>query len=201
MLSESLVCECKRSKAFNVCHKFSSILRPHEQVCAQTTKIKSSLNCSQIREVLGRVRVHAIWEPFLWSSSFCQRGCPRINWPSRSSIELCPEFFHYLVKSCCLVAIWSWFLTLQNNHNGMFPDWCLSIFLSRRWIEMGDSVTTGFGLGFGFGCLSFSRRFFHFSNQVWLTVLCFCVFWLLSFIVFLAAVFGSDRLKPKRLTC
>ena len=34
----------------------------------------------------------------------------------------------------------------------------------------------------------FFSPFAIFSTQVWLTVLCFYVFWLLSFIVFLAAV-------------
>ena len=51
-----------------------------------------SLNCSEMQEVLGRVRVQAILKPFLWSSSLCQTSYPIVNWPLRSFIELCLDF-------------------------------------------------------------------------------------------------------------
>ena len=47
-------------------------------------------------------------EAFLWSSSFCQESYPSINWPSRSTIELCLEFFHNVIK-------WHWFIPLWNT--------------------------------------------------------------------------------------
>ena len=56
-----------------------------------------SLNSSEIQEVLGRVKVQAILEPFLTSSSD-QKRRTIVNWPLGRTIELGLEFFHNIVK-------------------------------------------------------------------------------------------------------
>ena len=64
-----------------------------------------SLNSCEIQEVFGRVWVQTILKPFLWSSSLCQNRYPIVNWPLRSTIELCFEFFHNIVKSYCTTLL------------------------------------------------------------------------------------------------
>ena len=75
--------------------------------------------------------VQAILEPFLWSSSFCQESYPSITWPMRSTIKLCLDFFHKVIKPhCTIIFSRNWwimsqqsdhaFLTLQNNLHGFF---------------------------------------------------------------------------------
>ena len=58
-----------------------------------------SLDCSEIQEMFGRIRVQAALRPFLWSSSFCQESYPSIIGPLRSTIEFCLELFCQVVKS------------------------------------------------------------------------------------------------------
>ena len=97
-----------------------------------------SLNCSEVREVLGKIGNQEKLKPFLWSSSLCQRSYQIVNWPLRSTIELRLEFFHDIVISYCSTifrkklmdhvgVIWSCLLALQNNLVGTSQDWGLSI--------------------------------------------------------------------------
>ena len=75
-----------------------------------------SLNCSEMQEVLGRVRVQVTLKPFLRSSSLCQTSYPIVKWPLRSTIELCLEFFHNIVKSyCSIIFSRDWMIMSQQS--------------------------------------------------------------------------------------
>ena len=127
------------------------------------------------RNCLGRVWVQAILKPFLWSSSLLQTSYPNVNWPLRSTIELCVEFFHNIVNrpppsssqgidGSCRSNLIMTFDTIQQSLRNLSG--LISIqFLSRTGIEMGDCVTVGFGRGFAFAtgfpatlCSTFSRE-------------------------------------------
>ena len=117
-----------------------------------------------MQEVFGRVRVQAILEPFLWSSSFCQESYPSINWPLRSTIELFLEFFHKVVKSYCsiifsrkgrIMSQWSDHGSWQCKTIFMDFSGLMSIhYLSRKGIEIVDNVTAGFSRGPAFATVS-----------------------------------------------
>ena len=103
---------------------------------------RMSLNSFEIQEMFGRGRVHAVLKPFL-RSSFRQDSYPGFNWPLRSTIKLCLEFFmpgrqssqhHHLLDELYhhVVTIWSWILTLQNNLGWIFLDQRLSIFVHEK---------------------------------------------------------------------
>ena len=66
------------------------------------------------RKCLEELGFKPILEPFLWSSSICQERYPIVTWPLRSTIELCLEFFHNLVKShCSIIFSRNWLITSQ----------------------------------------------------------------------------------------
>ena len=62
-----------------------------------------SLNCSEIQEISVRVGVEAVLKPLIWSSSYCQKSCPSINCPLRSTLEFYLELFNQVVKSYCSI--------------------------------------------------------------------------------------------------
>ena len=127
------------------------------------------------KEVLIRVSVQAILKPFLWSSSLCHKSYPIVNWPLRSTIELCidvsilssnrtaPSSSRGIHGSCRSNLIMAFDTVKQpwRNLTGL-----ISIqFLSRQRIEMVNSVIVGFGRGFAFAkgipvtwCSTFSRE-------------------------------------------
>ena len=83
-----------------ICTQWSHPATVHSLVM-QINEITSwmSLICSEIQEMLGRVRVQATLSPF--PSSFCLESYPTFNWPFRSTIKLCLELFCQVIKSHC----------------------------------------------------------------------------------------------------
>ena len=70
-------------------------------------------NTRSVRKSSGK-NSQAVLEPFLWSSHFYQKSYPRINWPLRSTTELCLELFHNVVKShCSIICSRNWWIMSQ----------------------------------------------------------------------------------------
>ena len=72
-----------------------------------------SLDCSEIQEKFGRIRVQSILNPFLRSSSLRQESYPSFNCPLRSTIKLWLKLLCQVVKSYCSIIFWMNWLVLS----------------------------------------------------------------------------------------
>ena len=51
------------------------------------------VDCCEIQEVFGRVKIQTILKPFLLFSSFCQEAYPNLSWTERSNLKLWLKHF------------------------------------------------------------------------------------------------------------
>ena len=112
------------------------------------------------RKCLEELGVQAILKPFLGSFSLCQTSYPIVNWPLRSTIELCLAFSirssNRTAPSSSRGIDGSCRSNLIMASDTVRQSWRIQSglksiqFLSRTGIEMGDSVTVGIGRGFAF---------------------------------------------------
>ena len=138
------------------------------------------LNCSEIQEVLGIVRVQATLKLLNWSSFLCRQVIQSLidhcevpsNFALNSSIisstRTAPSSSWGIDGSCRNNLIMAFDKVKQSWRN--LSELMSIQFLSRTGIEMGDSVTVGFGCGFAFGTgfpVTLLNVFFFTRNGFW----------------------------------